>query len=62
MVKEKTEDGFHLEFDGTSLMNEPIRDVTVRRAIGGKQIQCSRAGDAEEVACVPTVCQSLKPL
>lgn len=62
VVKEETEDGFHLEFDGTSLLDEPIKSVTVRRTIGNKQIECNRAGDAEQVACVVEVCKSLKPL
>ncbi len=60
--KEQTADGFHLEFTGKSLMGDPITDITIRRKIGDKEVQCSRAGSAEEVACVAPICASLKPL
>lgn len=60
--KEKTADGFHLEFTGKSIMGDAITDITIRRKIGDKEIQCSRAGSAEEVACVAPICASLKPL
>lgn len=59
--KEKTADGFHLEFQGKSMMGDPITDVTVRRTVGGKQIDCTRAGSAEEVACVAKWCATIKP-
>jgi hypothetical protein len=60
--KEKTADGFHIEYEGTSLMDEPVWDVTVRRKIGDKEYECTRAGDKAAVACIAEVCASLQAI
>ncbi|TNF29029.1 MAG: hypothetical protein EP329_16705 [Deltaproteobacteria bacterium] len=59
--KEKTADGFHVEFQGKSMMDDAITDITIRRTVGDKQIDCARAGSADEVACVATWCATIKP-
>ena len=60
--KEKTADGFHIEYEGISMMDEPVWDVTVRRKIGDKEYECTRAGDKAEVACIAEVCASLQAI
>lgn len=62
LKKEQTADGFHLEFEGKSLMGDPIWEVTIRRKVGDKTVECGRAGEQAEVACVAQVCASLQAI
>jgi len=60
--EEKTEGGWHLEFELESMMDKtPLYGVQIRTTIDGKQYECGRnERDAAKIACVVKVCQSLK--
>lgn len=58
---EKTADGWILQGTGTSLSNDPVYPVLVRRTIGGQPYDCkTNAGSTDEVATVIATCQSLR--
>ncbi|MCA9688008.1 MAG: hypothetical protein KC636_00250 [Myxococcales bacterium] len=61
--EEKTDDGWHLEYELKSMMdpNRTLYGVQIRKTIGEKQYECGRNVDsADERALVAEVCASLK--
>lgn len=60
--EEETEDGWHLEFELASMMDEaPIYGVKIRRSIDGNSFDCgSNTRSAEERAKVIKICTSLR--